>query len=110
MGKWQYTKGLHDLGNNTYAYLQPDGSWGWSNAGLIVDGDQSLLVDKPVVSTSTTNARLTVPPCESFNLSGKRRRRSNRQSDRSARTLALSSSCSSIPNTLCWFIAISYAS
>ena len=45
VGKWQYTKGLHDLGNNTYAYLQPDGSWGWSNSGLIVDGDQSLLVD-----------------------------------------------------------------
>ena len=27
------------------AYLQPDGSWGWSNAGLVVDGDASLLVD-----------------------------------------------------------------
>ena len=45
MAKWQYTKGLHDLGNGCYAYLQPDGSWGWSNAGLVVDGDQSLLVD-----------------------------------------------------------------
>jgi cyclase len=43
--KWTYTRGLHDLGNHTYAYLQPDGGWGWSNAGLIVDGDQSLLVD-----------------------------------------------------------------
>jgi cyclase len=40
-----YTKGLHDLGNGLWAYLQPDGSWGWSNAGLIVDGDRSLLVD-----------------------------------------------------------------
>lgn len=45
MAKWQYTKGLHDLGANNYAYLQPDGGWGWSNAGLIVDADQSLLVD-----------------------------------------------------------------
>jgi len=45
MSKWQYTKGLHDLGNGCFAYLQPDGSWGWSNAGLIVDGDQTLLVD-----------------------------------------------------------------
>ena len=45
MAAWQYTKGLHDIGNGVYAYLQPDGSWGWSNAGLIVDGDQSLLVD-----------------------------------------------------------------
>src|SRR6188768_3918059 len=45
MAKWQYTKGLHDLGGGCHAYLQPDGSWGWSNAGLIVDGDQTLLVD-----------------------------------------------------------------
>ena len=44
-GKWTFEKGLQDLGNGSYAYLQPDGSWGWSNAGLIVDGDQSLLVD-----------------------------------------------------------------
>jgi glyoxylase-like metal-dependent hydrolase (beta-lactamase superfamily II) len=45
MATWQYTKGLHDIDNGIYAYLQPDGSWGWSNAGLIVDGDQALLVD-----------------------------------------------------------------
>jgi glyoxylase-like metal-dependent hydrolase (beta-lactamase superfamily II) len=40
-----YNQGLHELGNSLYAYLQPDGGWGWSNAGLICDGDQSLLVD-----------------------------------------------------------------
>jgi len=40
-----FTKGLHDLGNGHFAYLQPSGTWGYSNAGLIVDGDQSLLVD-----------------------------------------------------------------
>ena len=45
MAKWQYTKGIHDLGNGCYAYLLPDGSWGWSNAGLIVDGDATLMVD-----------------------------------------------------------------
>jgi cyclase len=45
MSNWQYTKGLHDLGNSVYAYLQPDGTWGWSNAGLITDGEASLLVD-----------------------------------------------------------------
>jgi cyclase len=44
-GKWAYTKGLHDIGNNSFAYLQPDGSWGWSNAGLITDGGESMLVD-----------------------------------------------------------------
>ena len=40
-----FEKGLHDLGDHCYAYLQPDGSWGYSNAGLIVDGDEALLVD-----------------------------------------------------------------
>jgi glyoxylase-like metal-dependent hydrolase (beta-lactamase superfamily II) len=43
--RWTYARGLHDLGDGCFAYLQPDGGWGWSNAGLIVDGDQSLLVD-----------------------------------------------------------------
>ena len=42
---WTSQKGLHQLANNTYAWLAPDGSWGWSNAGLIVDGEESLLVD-----------------------------------------------------------------
>ena len=28
-----------------WAYLQPDGGWGWSNCGLVVDGEASLLVD-----------------------------------------------------------------
>src|SRR5579883_3206524 len=45
MGNWSYTRGLHDLGNSVYAYLQPDGSWGWSNAGIIADDETSLLVD-----------------------------------------------------------------
>jgi glyoxylase-like metal-dependent hydrolase (beta-lactamase superfamily II) len=40
-----YTRGLHEVGDGLYAYLQPDGGWGWSNAGLVVDGDESLLVD-----------------------------------------------------------------
>lgn len=45
MSKWQYTKGLHDIGNGNYAWLLPDGTWGWSNAGLVVDSGESLLVD-----------------------------------------------------------------
>ena len=40
-----FTHGLHDLGSGGYAWIQPDGGWGWSNAGLIVDGEESLLVD-----------------------------------------------------------------
>jgi len=42
---WTYRKGLHEIGNGTYAWLAPDGSWGWSNAGLVTDGEESLLVD-----------------------------------------------------------------
>ncbi len=45
MTAWTYRKGLHDVGDGVFAYLQPDGGWGWSNAGLIADGDESLLVD-----------------------------------------------------------------
>ncbi|HLX56401.1 MAG TPA: MBL fold metallo-hydrolase [Ktedonobacteraceae bacterium] len=45
MTGWQYTRGLHDLGNAIYAYLQPDGAWGWSNAGIVTDGEASLLID-----------------------------------------------------------------
>ena len=45
MTAWNFTRGLHETGKGIYAYLQPDGSWGWSNSGLIIDGDQSLLVD-----------------------------------------------------------------
>jgi glyoxylase-like metal-dependent hydrolase (beta-lactamase superfamily II) len=40
-----YAKGLVELGTGLFAYLQPGGEWGWSNAGLIRDGDQSLLID-----------------------------------------------------------------
>jgi cyclase len=43
--RFRYAKGLHDLGDGLYAWLAPDGSWGWSNAGLVADGDASLLVD-----------------------------------------------------------------
>src|SRR6266496_6034544 len=45
MSNWSYTKGLHDLGNSVYAYLQPNGTWGWSNAGIVTDGEASLLID-----------------------------------------------------------------
>jgi len=43
--KWTYSKGLHDLGQGAWAWLAPDGSWGWSNAGLVTDAEESLLVD-----------------------------------------------------------------
>lgn len=45
MANVAYTRGLHELGDGLYVYLQPDGGWGWSNAGLITAGGTSLLVD-----------------------------------------------------------------
>jgi glyoxylase-like metal-dependent hydrolase (beta-lactamase superfamily II) len=45
MTSWAFAKGLHDLGGGAFAYLQPDGGWGWSNAGFVRDGEASLLVD-----------------------------------------------------------------
>jgi cyclase len=40
-----FTAGLHELGDGLFAYLQPDGSWGWSNAGLVTAEGTSMLVD-----------------------------------------------------------------
>jgi glyoxylase-like metal-dependent hydrolase (beta-lactamase superfamily II) len=40
-----YDKGVHEVADSVFAYLQPDGSWGWSNAGLVRGHDASLLVD-----------------------------------------------------------------
>ena len=42
-----YERGVTEIGDGVWAYLQPDGSWGWSNAGLVSGRDRrrSLLVD-----------------------------------------------------------------
>jgi cyclase len=42
-----YSRGAHQIGNGVWAYLQPDGGWGRSNAGLVASDDDatSLLVD-----------------------------------------------------------------
>ena len=40
-----YERGLFEVGSGCHAYLQPDGSWGWSNAGLVCGDGASLLVD-----------------------------------------------------------------
>ena len=40
-----YEKGLVEVADGVHAYLQPDGGWGWSNAGLVVGDEGSLLVD-----------------------------------------------------------------
>ena len=41
----EFSKGLHEVGDGCHAYLQPDGGWGWSNAGLVAGDGASLLVD-----------------------------------------------------------------
>jgi cyclase len=41
----EFTKGLHELGDGLWAYLQPSGTWGYSNAGLVAGDGTSLLVD-----------------------------------------------------------------
>ena len=45
LGIRPFKKGLFDLTNHTYCYLQPDGGWGWSNAGLVTDSGEALIVD-----------------------------------------------------------------
>ena len=45
MANWAFIQGVHDIGNGIYGYVQPDGTWGWSNAGLVVSDGETLLVD-----------------------------------------------------------------
>lgn len=40
-----FSKGLTAVVGGVYAYLQPDGGWGYSNAGLVVSGGEALVVD-----------------------------------------------------------------
>jgi len=45
MANWPFRHGVHDIGNGVYGYVQPDGTWGWSNAGLVTSNGETLLVD-----------------------------------------------------------------
>lgn len=40
-----YRRGVVEVGDGLFAYLQPDGGWGLSNAGLVRSEGSSLLVD-----------------------------------------------------------------
>ncbi len=40
-----FTKGLHDVGSGCFAWLQPNGGWGYSNAGLITFEGGAMLID-----------------------------------------------------------------
>jgi glyoxylase-like metal-dependent hydrolase (beta-lactamase superfamily II) len=41
----EYQRGLVRLSDHCYAFLQPDGGWGWANAGLVVGEEEAVLVD-----------------------------------------------------------------
>lgn len=45
MTNWPFSQGVQAIGNGLYGYIQPDGTWGWSNAGLVVSDDATLLID-----------------------------------------------------------------
>ena len=56
MDNMQYAKGLHKISSNVYAHLFPFGLWGdWghNNTGLIVDGEQSMVIDARMDRDST---------------------------------------------------------
>jgi glyoxylase-like metal-dependent hydrolase (beta-lactamase superfamily II) len=68
MPERRFTKGLHDLGRGCFAWLQPDGGWGWSNAGLVTDSGESLLVDTlfdlRLTAEMLASMRASVPAAE----------------------------------------------
>ena len=43
--KASYEPGVVAFGNGSFAYLQPDGGWGYSNSGLVTDSGEAMLVD-----------------------------------------------------------------
>jgi cyclase len=43
--KARYAGGVADFGNGCFAYLQLDGGWGLSNAGLVTSDGEALLID-----------------------------------------------------------------
>lgn len=71
MGRsFPFTKGLHDFGNGCYGYLQPNGGWGLSNAGLIVDQGETLLIDTlmdlPLTRAMLDTMKKAVPEAETI--------------------------------------------
>jgi len=55
--KASYEPGVVDFGNGSFSYMQPDGGWGFSNAGLVTDSGEALLIDT-MFDTAHTRAML----------------------------------------------------
>ena len=56
-----FTHGLHDLGKGCFAWLQPDGGWGFSNSGLIADGGEIGWVAKLQLDPTLETAIFATP-------------------------------------------------
>ena len=41
----RFPAGLQEIADGAFAWLQPNGEWGESNAGVVVGDDEALLVD-----------------------------------------------------------------
>jgi len=41
----RFEGGLHEVGSGVFAWLQPNGEWGESNAGLVIGDGEAVLVD-----------------------------------------------------------------
>jgi cyclase len=41
----RFSAGLQEIGEGVFAWLQPNGEWGESNAGVVVGDGEALLVD-----------------------------------------------------------------
>ena len=63
-----YQRGAHEVGDGVWAYLQPDGGWGWSNAGLVTSEGEALLVDTlfdmPLTRAMLDEMRRATPAAE----------------------------------------------
>ena len=57
-----YTTGLVEVADGVAAYLQADGGWGWSNAGLVSGVGESLLVDTLFDLTLTAQMLTAMAP------------------------------------------------
>ncbi len=55
---------VEPLGDGLFAYVQGDGSWGWSNSGLIVSEGETLLIDTLFTGSLTRDmlAPTAAPP------------------------------------------------
>lgn len=55
-----FTRGLHDLGGDCHAWLEPSGGWGLANSGVVVAADEMLVVDTQNDMTLAATLRAAV--------------------------------------------------